>query len=323
MAPRTGPDIEPMLAKLSPTLPANDADYGYEFKWDGYRAIVYVDGARVRVMSRGAQDYSRRFPEIGALGRRGRRLVLDGEIIALGGEEDSGFQRLQGRSGSGSDADIARRAAAQPVAYMIFDLLRQGSRSLMTQPYTERRARLLDLGLDGTAAWVPPHQVGGGRELLRESRGLGREGVVAKLLRSPYRPGQRSGEWLKIKNQRRQEFVIVGSTPGEGARSGEVGALLVAYYDARGRGGRLTYAGKVGTGFTARGLRELDRRLSGLRRPTSPLDVGKPPRNAAFVEPTLVGEVEFTEWTRDGTLRHPSFKGLRDDKKPRQVVCED
>lgn len=312
-----------MLAQLSPALPANDADFGYEFKWDGYRAVVYVDKGRVRVMSRGSQDYSRRFPELQGLGGNARHsMVLDGEIIALGDDQGSSFQRLQGRSGSGSDADIARRAAAQPVGYMIFDLLRLDHQDTMPLAYTERRARLENLGLEGPAWWVPPYQPGGGPGILGESRRMKREGIIAKRLNSTYTPGARTGAWLKIKNQSRQELVIIGSTPGEGARAGLVGALLVGYYDRPGPQGRLLYAGKVGTGFTAQTLRLLRERLAPLRRDSSPIDIGKAPKTAEFVEPELVAEVEFTEWTRDGTLRHPSFKGLRDDKNPRQVVRE-
>jgi bifunctional non-homologous end joining protein LigD len=316
-------DIAPMLARLATALPPNDADYGFEFKWDGYRAVVYVDGDRVRVMSRGGQDYSHRFPELQGMGAAGLRgAVLDGEVIALGDDQGSSFQRLQGRSGAGTEEAVARRAAAQPVAYMVFDLLRLGGRSTMTLGYTERRARLESLDLEGAAWWVPPYQRGGGAEMFARSRELRREGVIAKRLSSAYVPGGRTGDWLKIKNQSRQELVIVGSVPGAGAREGRIGSLLVAYYDRRGRGARLVYAGKVGTGFTSRTLTELERTLAPIRRPTSPLDVGSPPRVASFVEPRLVCEVEFTEWTRDGTLRHPSFKGLRDDKQPAEVVRE-
>ena len=312
-----------MLAQLSAALPGNDAEFGYEFKWDGYRAIVYVEKGRVRVMSRGAQDYSRRFPELQGLGGGARRsMVLDGEIVALGDDEVSSFQRLQGRSGSGSDADVARRAAAQPVGYMIFDLLRLDDRDTMPLAYTARRARLENLALEGAAWWVPPYQPGGGPEMMAQSRRLRREGIIAKRLTSPYTPGARTGAWLKVKNQSRQELVIIGSTPGEGARAGHIGALLLAYYDRPGGHGRLVYAGKVGTGFTAQTLRVLQERLAPLRRDSSPTVVGNPPKASEFAEPELVAEVEFTEWTRDGTLRHPSFKGLRDDRKPRDVVRE-
>jgi bifunctional non-homologous end joining protein LigD len=316
-------DIAPMLARLASSLPPNDSAFGYEFKWDGYRAIVYLEGG-LRVMSRGAQDYTRRFPELHGLpAGAGRSMVLDGEIIALGVEQSSSFQRLQWRSGAGSDEEIRRRAEVQPVAYMIFDLLRLEGRPVMPRPYTERRARLEALGLEGPAWWVPPYRAGGGREMFEASRRLNYEGVVAKRLTSIYVPGARSSDWLKVKNHRRQELVIVGYTSGRGARQGHIGALLVAYYDRPGPEGRLIYAGKVGTGYTKQTLEMLKAKLAPLRRDTSPLDAGKPPRDAVFVEPVLVCEVEFTEWTRDGTLRHPSFKGLRDDKDPREVIREE
>ena len=315
-------DIQPMLARLASSLPANDADYGYEFKWDGYRAVVYAEGG-LRIMSRGGQDYTRRFPELqGLSSAAGRPVVLDGEIIALGEDEVSSFQRLQQRSAGGSDEEILRRAQLVPAGYMIFDLLRLDGRSIMSRTYVDRRSRLEALGLEARSWSTPPYRAGGGNEVFEESRRRRLEGIVAKRLASIYVPGGRTGDWLKIKNHSRQEFVIVGWTPGAGARSGQLGALLLGYSDRPGAGSRLMYAGKVGTGFTAETLRLLADKLAPLRRETSPIDVGKPPRNATFVEPLLVGEVEFTEWTRDGTLRHPSFKGLRDDKDPREVVRE-
>ena len=269
---------------------------------------------KVRVMSRGSQDYSQRFPELQGLAANARRpLVLDGEIIAPGEDEGSSFQRLQSRNAS---------VGSQPIAYMIFDLLRLNGRSTTSLTYVDRRSRLDDLGLHGDAWSVPPYQVGGGRKLLEQSRSLHMEGIMAKRLASIYVPGGRTGDWLKVKNHARQEFVIVGSTPGQGARSGQIGALLLAYHDRAGPGGKLVYAGKVGTGFNSQSLELLAERMRHLMSPTSPLDLGKPPRDASFVEPQLVAEVEFTEWTREGTLRHPSFKGLRDDKKAREVVRE-
>jgi bifunctional non-homologous end joining protein LigD len=316
-------DIKPMLATLASSLPASDADYGYEMKWDGIRAIVYVGRGRVTVISRGLKDYTRRFPELHGLAEAaGRPVVLDGEIIALGDSEVSTFQRLQQRSASGSDDEILRRAQLVPIGYMIFDLLRLDGRSTMSRTYVERRARLEALHLEAKSWSTPPYQVGGGSALLAKSRQLRMEGIVAKRLTSIYVPGKRTGDWLKIKNHARQEFVIVGYTPGSGARSGQIGALLVAYYDRPGPRGKLVYAGKVGTGFNSETLRLLAEKLAPLRRDTSPLDIGKPPKNAFFVEPELVGEVEFTEWTQNGELRHPSFKGLRDDKNPREVIRE-
>jgi bifunctional non-homologous end joining protein LigD len=316
-------EIRPMLATLASSLPANDAAYGYEYKWDGYRALVSVESGKVRVVSRGLKDYTRRFPELQGLAKAaGQPVVLDGEIIALGDDEVSSFQRLQQRSASGSDEEIMRRAQLVPIGYMIFDLLRLNGRSIMPRTYVERRSRLEALGLEAPSWSTPPYQAGGGKELLEKSRQRRLEGIVAKRLASIYVPGRRTGDWLKIKNHARQEFVIVGWTPGAGARSGQLGALLVGYHDRPGRQGRLIYAGKVGTGFTGETLRLLAQKLAPLRRETSPIDVGKPPKNAFFVEPGLVGEVEFTEWTTGGTLRHPSFKGLRDDKDPREVVRE-
>ena len=316
-------EIRPMLATLASALPATDADYGYEYKWDGFRAIVYVESGRVRVVSRGLKDYTRRFPELQGLAKAaGRPVVLDGEIIALGDDEVSSFQRLQQRSASGSDEEIMRRAQLVPIGYMIFDLLRLNGRSIMPRTYVERRSRLEALGLEAKSWSTPPYQAGGGKEVLEKSRQRRLEGIVAKRLASIYVPGKRTGDWLKIKNHARQEFVIVGWTPGAGARSGQLGALLVGYYDRPGPQGRLIYAGKVGTGFTGETLRLLAQKLPPLGRETSPIDVGKPPKNALFVAPELVGEVEFTEWTTGGTLRHPSFKGLRDDKDPREVVRE-
>src|SRR5439155_20104915 len=160
---------------------------------------------------------------------------------------------------------------------------------------------------------------GGGAAMLEASRRQGLEGVMAKRLESTYEPGRRSRAWLKVKIHRRQEFVIGGWTWGEGRREGHLGALLLGYYDD----GGLHYAGNVGTGFTDRMLRDIGQLLEPLRRETSPFVDLPRLKNTVFVEPELVGEVEFSEGTRDGTLRHPSFKGLREDKDPHLVVREE
>ena len=309
-----------MLASLSSALPAADSEWAFETKWDGYRAIVVVDQKTLRVVTRGGQDWASRFPELDGLRRAAARrvLVLDGEIVAPTPDGRTSFQRLQGRAGSGSASVILRRAAEIPVVYAIFDVLHDGG-SLIELPWTERRARLVALQLEGAAWFTPPARVGGGADALAASRRLGQEGVVAKRLTSSYEPGRRSGAWLKVKNHRRQEFVIGAWTVGAGRRTGRLGALVVGYHD---RSGRLISAGKVGTGYTDDLLDELHELLAPLRRPTSPFAAGPVPRDAVFVEPRMVGEVEFTEWTRDGTLRHPSFKGLRYDKPAGDVVRE-
>jgi bifunctional non-homologous end joining protein LigD len=209
-----------------------------------------------------------------------------------------------------------------PVVYAIFDLLYIDGRSLVELPYSERRAELEQLGLGGRAWRVPAVNVGEGSRLLEATREQGLEGVVAKRLDSRYEPGRRSGAWLKIKNTLRQELVIGGWVPGEGRRSDRIGALLMGYR----RGSDFVYAGRVGTGFTERTLDELGRKLVALRRDRSPFAAGvggiRFPRGTVFVEPRLVAEVEFREWTGDGVMRAPSFKGLREDKSPRDVVLE-
>jgi bifunctional non-homologous end joining protein LigD len=202
---------------------------------------------------------------------------------------------------------------------MIFDLLYLDGQPVMDEPYTERRRRLEALELDGDHWQTPAYSTGNGEALLKATAEQGLEGLVAKRLDSRYEPGKRSRAWLKIKNHARQEFVIGGWAPGEGRRRERIGALLVGFNED----GQLRYAGKVGTGFTDATLDELAERLRPLERKTSPFEgVPKPPKGSIFVEPKLVGEVEFSEWTPDRQLRHPSFKGLRDDKGAEEVVAE-
>jgi len=205
------------------------------------------------------------------------------------------------------------------VTYVIFDLLHLDGRTLVELPYEERRAELEALGLDGDSWQTPSYHRGDGGALLAASRAQGLEGIVAKRLASPYRPGRRGRDWLKVKNVRSQEVVIGGWLPGKGRREGELGALLAGYYD----GEELRYAGKVGTGFAARDLRLLRERLEPLARKASPFSGRQPEKGARFVEPELVAEVEFNEWTNAATLRHPSYKGLRDDKPARDVIREE
>jgi bifunctional non-homologous end joining protein LigD len=191
----------------------------------------------------------------------------------------------------------------------------------MRLPYSKRRALLEALPIAGSSVQVPPSTVGNGAKVVEASKKTGLEGVMAKRLESIYEPGKRSRAWLKVKNHRGQEFVIGGWSTGEGRRAGTIGALLVGYYDDN---GKLVYAGHVGTGFTDKLLDELRKEMAPITRADSPFDTPVPRlKNATFVEPKLVGEVQFSEWTRDGTLRQPSFKGLREDKDPRKVVREE
>jgi bifunctional non-homologous end joining protein LigD len=311
--------LRPMLAQLA-RMPADEDRYGFEIKWDGVRALAYVARGKVRLESRTGRDISAQFPEAagltGPLGRR--QVVLDGELVAFDDEGKPSFQHLQGRIHLASPQEIRERMGAIPVTYMVFDLLHLSGRNTRQLPYEERRGALEALALDGPSWQTPGYHVGEGSKLFAASREQGLEGVVAKRLGSRYEPGRRGGSWLKIKNHRSQEVVIGGWLPGKGRRSGTIGALLAGYYED----GELKYAGKIGTGFGEEDLKRLQQRLKPLRRKDSPFVGRQPERGSIFVEPELVAEVEFGEWTQAGTMRHPAFKGLRTDKPARDVVLE-
>ena len=326
MSPPEDPDREdmparvlPMLAKLASGVPNPDRGWAYEFKWDGARAIVFSDRGSVRIVSRSQEDITRRYPEVRGLGNAlgSHQAVLDGEIVALAADGVPRFEQLQQRIGLTSDADIRRKMQEVPVHYFAFDLLYLDGRLLEALPYLERRKRLLALKLSGAFWQTPEHQVGSGAAMLEASRTSGLEGIMAKRADSPYEEGRSSSAWLKIKNRMRQKLVIGGWMEGEGKLRGRPGALLVGYWD----GDRFVYAGRVGTGFTDATLARLARLLKPLERSDSPFSV-KPPGAAHFVEPRLVGEFEFADWTRAGYVRAGAFKGLREDKDSRQVVRE-
>ena len=325
-------DLRPMLAKEA-SRPPDGGGWGFEIKWDGVRALAHSDGeGGVRIESRRGDDISARYPELIGLGDAldGHRAVIDGEIVAFDENGRPSFQRLQLRMGLTDALSVQRRTPQTPVTYIAFDLLHLDGRSTLELPYEERRRLLAALELDGPSWQTPRHHVGEGEALLEAARARGLEGVVAKRLDSPYRPGRRSGDWIKVRNWRGQEFVIGGWMPGEGVRSGHVGSLLVGYYDSTPAEERdlqrpplLIYAGGVGSGFTNEEIDRLTRMLAARARTDSPFDVGAPKRRGArFCEPELVCEVKFTEWTHEGTLRQPVYKGLREDKDPREVVRE-
>ena len=319
MDPAEDPDREPMPERLSPmlakagSLPPDDENWAYEIKWDGVRAIAYSEPGRIRLESRNHNDISAAYPELKAMNRAlsSHSAILDGEIVAFDADGRPSFGRLQSRMHVRGESQARRLSKEIPVAYIAFDLLWLDGHSLLELPYAERRERLLELGLDGRSWQTPDHVVGNGADLLAASRERGLEGVLAKRLDSPYEPGRRSRCWLKVKNVRREDVVVGGWLPGEGRRRDRIGALLVGQPED----GRLRYAGRVGTGFTDA---ELTRLASAFEpRATSPFSgTPKPPRGAVFVEPTRVAEVEFTEWTSEGMLRHPSYKGLREEAPP-------
>jgi bifunctional non-homologous end joining protein LigD len=314
--------ISPMLAVLRPTVPADDG-WSFEMKWDGVRAVVTVDDGAVRITSRNLKDATVSYPELSVLGATlpGRRVVLDGEIVLFDPTGRPDFGLLQRRMHVASAPAAAALARTDPVVLLAFDLLYEDGTNLMPRPYVERRARLEALGLNAPSWQVPPAFDGSGREAVRASEAARLEGVVAKRNASPYRPGRRSPDWVKVKNLRTQEVVIGGWAPGKGRREGTVGSLLLGLPEQ----GRLRYVGQVGTGFTDELLDDLLARLRPDSTETCPFDPPPPrpdARDAFWVRPRLVGEVRFTEWTGDGRLRHPAWRGLRPDKSPEDVVRE-
>jgi bifunctional non-homologous end joining protein LigD len=326
--------LEPMLAKPGRIPESESEEWAYEIKWDGIRALGYADHGRWWMLSRRLEDVTARYPELSPIGEAlaDRAAILDGEVVALDPEGRPRFQLIQSRMGLTSPAAIKTRMAQTPVDYVIFDLLHLDGHRVRELPYVRRRELLAELGLDGPRWRTPRYRHGGGARLLHAARHQGLEGIVAKRCNSPYRPGRRSGEWIKERVWRRQEFVVGGYIPGEGRRSNRVGSLLVGYYDARaselGRGETQTlhFAGGVGSGLTEELIDELTGELGGRTRPDSPFGVGAPSgpkaRFAVWCEPELVCEVSWTEWTNEETLRQPAFKGMRQDKDPREVVRE-
>jgi len=312
----------PMLAtagELPP--PEEDALWGYEFKWDGVRAVAAVRGGALGLTSRKGTDITVRYPEVGRLpdGLVGHDAVLDGEIVAMDENGRPDFGVLQNRMHR-TGPEVGRMAAAMPVTYLVFDLLSWDGEDLLARPYAERRERLDALGLAGHRWVATPWFRGGGAGVRAASEENGLEGVVAKRLTSPYRPGLRSPDWRKVKNVRTQSVVVGGWRPGQGRRAGGVGSLLFGVPDGE---GNLVYAGHVGTGFSDQDLKDLKRMFTA--RSTSPFHGTLPrevTRDAHWVEPELVGEVAYAVWTADGRLRHPSWKGIRDDLEPDDVVIE-
>ena len=314
--------MRPMLA-VAGELPADDTGWAYEMKWDGLRAIAVI-GQHVRLQSRTGRDISHAYPELGGLAAAlgGRQLVLDGEIVVLGADSWPSFEALQQRMNISAGAQARALAARVPVTYLAFDLLYSGGRPLLDLPYRERRARLDRLGGTGRHWQIPPaFAEEAGVQVQAVSRQHGLEGVMAKRLESRYEPGRRSPSWRKIKNVRRQEAVVGGWSPGRGGRAGRIGSLLIGTYAA----GALQYAGHVGTGFSQQALAILAARLEPLRTSAAPFAGPVPDehaRGAAWVRPELVIEVAFAGWTSAGRMRAASYKGLRDDKDPAEVVRE-
>jgi len=310
--------IEPMLASLGP-LPT-DGEWGYEFKWDGVRAIAYVDGDDLRLLARNKTDVTHTYPEIDAVrtALAGRRAILDCEVVALGRTGVPSFAALQQRMRT--PVPTAAAVRTKPVRFYLFDLLYLDGTDLTPLPYVDRREALQRLQVTGDPVDTPPYWTGdAGPALLDAARELGLEGVMAKQLGSPYQPGRRSPAWIKVPLTTTAEVVVAGYKAGGRRRTTTIGSLLVGMFDAN---DRLTYVGQVSTGFSAEDLRHLQKRLADLRQPTSPFDVPAPrqhAREAEWVRPVLVAEVTFRSWTPDCRLRQPSWRGLRPDRDAVEV----
>ena len=305
---------EPMKARLT-DRPFSDPEWIFERKLDGIRAIVRRTPDGATLTSRTGRNTSSSYPElIEALeAEPATDFVADGEIVAFEGSRTS-FERLQGRMGI-SDPRLARLTGISVYLYL-FDLLALDGNDITGLPLRERkRALRRALSFHGPVRYTP-HRNEHGEELFRQACARGWEGLIAKRASSPYVHG-RSGDWLKLKCSHQQELVIGGYTPPQGSRK-HFGALLVGYHE----NGELRYAGKVGTGFSEEVLRSLGAKLEALRVDECPFTGDGLPRQARWVKPRLVGEFAFSEWTRDGRLRHPRFLGLRDDKPAAEVVRE-
>jgi bifunctional non-homologous end joining protein LigD len=310
--------IAPQLATLVSAVPQGQK-WLHELKLDGYRILCRIDNGRVSLLTRNAQDWTGRFGSLAEAAKKldARQAFLDGEVVAVDNNGGYSFQMLQNSLKRGDSANLV---------YYAFDLLCLDGRDLRAAPLLERKEslqRLLSSNPKSRRAAplrYSDHWIGEGATLFDKACETGLEGIISKRVDAPYRSG-RGQDWLKVKCSKSQEFVIGGFTDPAGARVG-FGALLLGVYDD---GGALRYAGRVGTGFDDRMLRDLGARLAKLERKSPPFinpPKGADAKGAHWVEPTLVGEVVFTEWTSDRLLRHPSFKGLREDKPATQIEQE-
>jgi bifunctional non-homologous end joining protein LigD len=325
------PLVRPMLATLG-ELPRRPG-WGFEFKWDGVRAVAYLADGRLWLVSRNDRDVSTAYPELraGMSGRFGRQpLVLDGEIVAVDAAGRPSFSLLQQRMHV--RAPSASLLTRVPVQYYVFDVLHHGDRPTVQLPYARRRELLSELDLGAAAGdtgdaqsrvvTVPPWWPDDGADLMATAADLRLEGVIAKRLASPYQPGARSRDWIKTPINKTVEVIIAGWKPGEGRRAHLIGSLMLGMYD---QAGRLRYVGNVGTGFSHQMLLDLARQLRPLHQPSAPFDQPVPrpqARDATWVRPELVGEVAYRTLTPDSRLRHPAWRGLRPDREPAEVTLD-
>lgn len=314
--------MAPMLATLG-SMPTDLDAYAYEVKWDGYRALAHTDGRSFRLCSRNGVDLTERFPEITAQGSRMKRpVLLDGELVAMDGHGHPSFSALQTRMPRGGGPQLGRKwnPARFTLTYMVFDILHLDGHSTRGLAYTKRRKLLEDLALPGTS-WQVPCWYRDGPALLEVMRRTAQEGIIAKRLTSTYQVGKRSRDWLKVKLNQSDEFVIAGYWSS--GKHGLSSLLLGCYPTAKDAlvGRNLRFCGKVGTGFSEADRIRLQRMLTRIASPT-PVVTGALPKGlgVSWCKPLLVAQIHYAEWTYDGALRHPVFEGLRSDKQPADVV---
>jgi bifunctional non-homologous end joining protein LigD len=314
-----------MLATLGSAADVDeeDEDWAFEMKWDGIRAVATIQDGVASFVTRNGIDVTVSYPELAVLARRtkGRDVVVDGEIVALNKQGRPDFGRLQQRMKLTGKSDVEAAMRNVPVRYLVFDIMELDGRSVTEGNYDERRALLTATVSSEGPVQVPAAFEGNLAAAFAASRELGLEGVMAKRRDSSYSAGTRSRAWVKIKHHKTQEVVIAGWRPGNGRRANGIGSLLMGVPAEDG----LRYVGRVGTGFGDRDLDEIAAHLAPLKRKKSPLTDVPPAdaRDAHWVTPILVGEVEFAEWTMADRLRQPSWRGWRPDKAADQVVRED
>ncbi len=306
----TATDMAPMLATHGSVAKLKATQWAFEGKWDGYRLLVDADHGTLNLRSRRGRDVTREYPQLQALAAdlADHHVILDGEAVALD------------ESGVPSFGEMQNRARSTRVEFWAFDILSLDGRSLLRAKYSDRR-RVLEALAEAGGLTVPEQLPGDGPEALEYARKHRWEGVIAKKRDSTYQPGRRSASWIKDKLWLTQEVVIGGWRAGEGGRTSGIGALLVGVPTD----GGLQFAGRVGTGFTDKALASLKKTLAPLHTDESPFTTrlsGPDAKGVTFVQPTLVGEVRYSERTSDGRLRQPSWRGLRPDKTPDEVVWE-
>jgi bifunctional non-homologous end joining protein LigD len=317
------PDLEPMYASIGTEIPGEG--WTFEPKYDGVRVLAFVTPSEVRLVTRNAKDKSQQFPEIAEAlesiaAKKKESFVVDGEIVALIDGEPARFQELQSRMHVKESHVIERYRSSAPAALILFDILMSGDKVLLDETWSVRRGELLkQFGkVVSDRVRLTESIEGDGKKMLDLARKQGWEGIIAKRVTSTYQPGERSKSWLKLKIEFRQEFVVGGFTEPRNSRQ-HIGALLLGYFDR----GNLIYVGHTGGGFTGAGLAEMYRRLEPLERKTSPFaEVPRTNEKAHWVDPKIVVEVKYSEWTADGKLRQPIYLGTRDDKDPQDVGRE-